>query len=45
MISEFNRRDMLKRLAATSGFVGLGMSGLLAACGSDDKTATSSSPV
>jgi urea transport system substrate-binding protein len=45
MISEFNRRDMLKRLAATSGFVGLGMSGLLAACGSDDKTATSSSPI
>ena len=44
MISEFNRRDMLKRLAATSGFVGLGMSGLLAACGSDEKTATSSSP-
>jgi ABC-type branched-subunit amino acid transport system substrate-binding protein len=43
MTSEFNRRDMLKRLAATSGFVGLGMSGLLTACGDDAKTSATSS--
>jgi ABC-type branched-subunit amino acid transport system substrate-binding protein len=33
---------MLKRLAAISGFVGVGMPGLLAACG-DDKTSSASS--
>ena len=43
MTIEFNRRDMLKRLAATSGFVGLGMSGLLAACGDEDKTSAATS--
>lgn len=34
--SDFTRREALKRLATTTGVLGLGMSGLLAACGSDD---------
>ncbi len=45
MNNDLNRREMLKRLAATSGFVGLGMSGVLAACGSDAKpSSTSAAP-
>ena len=40
MTNDFTRREALKRLAMTSGVIGLGMSGLLAACGDDDASDT-----
>jgi len=38
MSNDFTRREALKKLAMTTGVIGLGLSGVLAACGDDEET-------
>ena len=44
MTNNFTRREALKRLALTTGVLGIGTSGLLAACGDDDEPSSGTTP-